>query len=72
MQFLGIEACRAQIVQEINNVFGGYGIKVSERHLGNIIFHNNFYFVFVFLNVAALSKLHHGFCETIWGKAKVF
>lgn len=32
----GIEACRANIVKEIRNVFGGYGIAVDYRHLSLI------------------------------------
>jgi DNA-directed RNA polymerase I subunit RPA1 len=36
LRIYGIEACRASIVKEINNVFGSYHISVDNRHLGLI------------------------------------
>ena len=36
LERLGVEAARNSIIREINNVFGGYGIDVNDRHLGNI------------------------------------
>ncbi|TFA97904.1 DNA-directed RNA polymerase I subunit [Trichoderma ghanense] len=35
----GVEACRANIVQELSGVFGGHGIKVDNRHLNLIADH---------------------------------
>jgi DNA-directed RNA polymerase I subunit RPA1 len=36
LRIYGIEACRASIVKEINNVFESYHISVDKRHLGII------------------------------------
>lgn len=36
LRIYGIEACRASIVKEINNVFDAYHISVDKRHLGLI------------------------------------
>jgi DNA-directed RNA polymerase I subunit RPA1 len=36
LRLYGIEACRASIVKEINNVFDAYHISVDRRHLGLI------------------------------------
>ena len=36
LRLYGIEACRASIVKEINNVFDAYHIAVDRRHLGLI------------------------------------
>ncbi|EGX92703.1 DNA-directed RNA polymerase I subunit RPA1 [Cordyceps militaris CM01] len=36
LSMYGVEACRASIVRELGNVFGGHGISVDNRHLNLI------------------------------------